>query len=114
MKTLLQITVSNDGSAHFHSDYASVEDAMSLQISMRRQADPYIGPNPDVAEDLILWRRAKARELGVPAYFILHQKVLYDIADHLPVTEEQLRLIPGIGEKMLEKYGKEILEITSL
>lgn len=44
----------------------------------------------------------------------LHQKVLYDIADHLPVTEEQLRLIPGIGEKMLEKYGKEILEITTL
>ncbi len=114
MNTLLQITVDDDGRAHFFSDYVCVEDQISLQISLRRHTEPYAGPNPDVAEDLILWRRAKAREQGVPPYFILHQRVLYDIADRLPVTEEELMEIPGIGPKMCDKYGREILEITSL
>ena len=75
---------------------------------------PHHGPHPDVAEDLVLWRRAKARELNVPPYFILHQKVLHAIADLKPSTREELTMVPGFGEKMFDKYGKDILEITTL
>lgn len=114
MNTLLQITVDDDGRTQLYSDYASLEDALSLQITIRQKAEVYHGPHPDLAEDLILWRRAKARELNVPAYFILHQKVLYAIADLQPLTREDLLLVPGIGERMCEKYGDELLAITNL
>lgn len=114
MNTLLQITIGDDGKAQFFSDYASLEDELSVQISVRQKAEPYHGPHPDVAEDLILWRRAKARELNVPPYFILHQKVLHAIADLKPSTREELTMVPGFGEKMFDKYGKDILEITTL
>ncbi len=114
MNTLLQITIGDDGKARFYSDYASLEDEPAVQISVRQKAEPYRGPHPDVAEDLVLWRRAKARELKVPPYLILHQKVLYAIADLKPATKEELTLIPGFGEIMFDKYGKDILEITTL
>ena len=114
MNTLLQITVDDDGRTQLYSDYASLEDALSLQITIRQKAEAYHGPHPDLVEDLILWRRAKARELNVPAYFILHQKVLYAIADLQPLTREDLLLVPGIGERMCEKYGDELLAITNL
>lgn len=114
MNTLLQITIGDDGKAQFFSDYASLEDEVAVQISVRQKAEPYRGPHPDVAEDLVLWRRAKARELNVPAYFILHQKVLYAIADLKPATKEELVMVPGFGEIMFNKYGKDILEITTL
>lgn len=114
MNTLLQITIGDDGKAQFFSDYASLEDELSVQISVRQKAEPYHGPHPDVAEDLVLWRRAKAREMNVPPYFILHQKVLYAIADLKPSTQEELTTVPGFGEKMFDKYGKDILEITTL
>ena len=81
---------------------------------VRQKAEPYHGPHPDVAEDLVLWRRAKARELNVPPYFILHQKVLHAIADLKPSTREELTMVPGFGDKMFDKYGKDILEITTL
>ena len=32
--------------------------------------------HPELVEALIAWRREKARELGVPAFHILHQKSL--------------------------------------
>ena len=114
MNTLLHITIGDDGKAQFFSDYASLEDEVAVQISVRQKAEPYRGPHPDVAEDLVLWRRAKARELNVPAYFILHQKVLYAIADLKPVTKDELTMVPGFGEIMFNKYGKDILEITTL
>lgn len=114
MNTLLHITIGDDGKAQFFSDYASLEDEVAIQISVRQKTEPYRGPHPDVAEDLVLWRRAKARELNVPAYFILHQKVLYAIADLKPATKEELVMVPGFGEIMFNKYGKDILEITTL
>ena len=114
MNTLLKITIGDDGKAQFFSDYASLEDELSVQIFVRQKAEPYQGPHPDVAEDLVLWRRAKARELNVPAYFILHQKVLYAIADLKPSTREELTMVPGFGEKMFDRYGQDILEITTL
>ncbi len=114
MNTLLHITIGDDGKAQFFSDYASLEDEVAIQISVRQKTEPYRGPHPDVAEDLVLWRRAKARELNVPAYFILHQKVLYAIADLKPATKEELVMVPGFGEVMFNKYGKDILEITTL
>jgi hypothetical protein len=31
-----------------------------------------------------------------------------------PSTSEELKTVPGFGEKMFDKFGKDILEITTL
>ena len=69
--------------------------------------------HPELTQELVLWRRAKAKEQNVPAYFILHQRVLFSIADNAPRTEEELLSIPGFGPKLMSRWGEDILSIVA-
>ena len=69
--------------------------------------------HPELVEALIKWRREKARELGVPAYVILHQKALLGIADAKPDSRAQMLAVPGFGPELWKKYGMEILKVLS-
>ncbi|MBR1575986.1 MAG: AAA family ATPase [Bacteroidales bacterium] len=69
--------------------------------------------HPELVEALITWRREKARELGVPAYVILHQKALLGIADAKPDSRAQLLDVPGFGPELWKKFGMEILNLLS-
>ncbi len=57
------------------------------------------------------WRRTKANSLNIPAFVILHDKSLRQIASIIPDSNSKLLTVEGIGNAKLEKYGKEILEI---
>jgi ATP-dependent DNA helicase RecQ len=64
-------------------------------------------------ERLRLWRASTAQARNVPAYVIFHDATLRDIAIARPTTLDDLRQITGIGERKLEAYGQEILEIVA-
>ena len=83
-----------------------------LYPGLRHGPIPYDGPNPELAKELIAWRRARSQELGVSAYIVLSQRTLYAIADAAPQNEDELMNIPGFGEKKMELYGMDILRIT--
>lgn len=57
------------------------------------------------------WRKMKYEELHLPAFMIMHQKVLVQIAEEKPASREELMQINGFGKKQWDKYGEEILEI---
>ena len=59
------------------------------------------------------WRTERYKADNVPAYTILHQSTLLEIATLVPKTREELLNIKGFGRAKLEKYGDEILAITS-
>jgi ATP-dependent DNA helicase RecQ len=58
------------------------------------------------------WRRATANEKGLPAYVILHDSTLREIAARKPATLEELGEITGMGAKKLEAYGKDVLAVV--
>ena len=64
-------------------------------------------------EALRTWRLDKAREQGVPAYVILHDRTLRLIATIRPEDEDSLAGISGLGAAKLEHYGEELLEIVA-
>ena len=64
-------------------------------------------------EQLRVWRFETARVRNVPAYVILHDATLRDIALAHPKTLETLAAIPGIGDRKLQAYGQAILDIVS-
>ena len=64
-------------------------------------------------EQLKEWRRGQARTQGVPAYVILHDSTLAEIARRRPRALDGLGEIPGLGTKKLERYGDEVLEVVS-
>jgi ATP-dependent DNA helicase RecQ len=59
------------------------------------------------------WRSDVARKHGVPAYVVLHDATIDGIAASRPRTSEQLRGIPGIGDKKLERYGHELIALVN-
>jgi ATP-dependent DNA helicase RecQ len=64
-------------------------------------------------EALRSWRLDKAREQGVPAYVILHDRTLRLIATIRPEDEESLAGVSGLGAAKLEHYGEELLDIVA-
>jgi len=67
----------------------------------------------EVIERLKEWRRELARKQGVPAYVILHDKTIIELAQQLPSGKEDLEEITGLGPMKIVKYGEEILKIVS-
>jgi DNA topoisomerase III len=57
------------------------------------------------------WRRALATKRGMPAFRIMSDRVLLAIAEKEPKTAAQLLAIPGVGIKLVEKYGSQIYRI---
>lgn len=82
--------------------------------------------NKTTTEDLILserekeiiayfkqWRLDKSREVNLPAYTILTNKTIYEIAKKNPSTIEELDNITGIGEHKRNKYGEDIIALLN-
>ena len=69
--------------------------------------------NEELRAELQAWRTERFKADNVPAYTIMHQSTLLDIATYVPKTREALLAINGFGKAKYEKYGEAILEITS-
>ena len=73
-----------------------------------------VGPENDaVFKALRSWRADVAREHGVPAYTIFHDKTLHEISRVLPRSVGSLHAISGVGVTKLERYGSALLEIVN-
>jgi ATP-dependent DNA helicase RecQ len=59
------------------------------------------------------WRADKAREQGVPAYVILHDRTLHELATLRPHSLTALLDVPGIGLAKAERYGEALLELLA-
>ncbi|MBW3613367.1 MAG: HRDC domain-containing protein, partial [Chloroflexi bacterium] len=63
-------------------------------------------------EQLIEWRRGRARTDGVPAYVVADNKTLAAIAVRRPSDASGLLAISGIGQRKVASYGDEILDVV--
>jgi len=64
-------------------------------------------------EALRQWRGCEAKTQGVPAYVILHDKTLRELAQNRPQSRSQLMAISGIGQAKVERYGEAILQLIA-
>jgi superfamily II DNA helicase RecQ len=66
-----------------------------------------------IEKALRAWRLEEARRRGIPAFRILTDRVLRDIAITHPATSDELLAISGIGMSTVEKYGSSIRRIVN-
>jgi ATP-dependent DNA helicase RecQ len=59
------------------------------------------------------WRLEEARRQGVPAYVILHDTTLAEIARRQPRQMGELADIAGIGKTRLDRYGTALMEVVA-
>ncbi len=57
------------------------------------------------------WRKNLSLELEVPAYVLMHDRTLIDLAQRLPSSLQELEEVHGFGPTKIMKYGEEILDI---
>jgi ATP-dependent DNA helicase RecQ len=79
------------------------------RTSRRARAAPAGGSlssaDGELLDRLKAWRLGEARTQAVPAFVILHDKTLTEIARSRPGNLDALGEIAGIGAKKLERYG---------
>lgn len=68
--------------------------------------------HPGLYRTLKDWRRRKAKEEGIAPFQVMHRKTLIQIAVHLPGTPEELKQIRGIGERLAQRYGDELVDMV--
>ncbi|CAH2797703.1 MAG: ATP-dependent DNA helicase RecQ [uncultured Paraburkholderia sp.] len=95
-----------------------VKSTRTRQASGRtsERADPTIGMGPRERarwERLRAWRTETAKSDGVPAYVIFHDATLAEIARNGPDSIEDLRGIPGMGARKLDRFGDELLDVVA-
>ena len=70
-------------------------------------------PGRELDEDLYLalreLRYGLATDAGIPPYMVFSDKALKGLAERLPATDEEMLEVPGVGQKLLERFGVEFL-----
>lgn len=69
--------------------------------------------HPELLRELRHWRTQQAQADNLPAYQVLHQKTLIQIAIHLPDSLAAMLAIRGIGKRLAEKYGEAIVALVA-
>jgi ATP-dependent DNA helicase RecQ len=59
------------------------------------------------------WRAEQARERGVPAYVIFHDRTLAEIARRRPAGPADLLRVPGVGDAKLAMWGDAVLRVVA-
>ncbi len=72
-----------------------------------RETGPY---DEALFEHLRELRKRLADEQGVPPYIVFGDATLIQMAARLPLDDEALLAISGVGQAKLEKYGREFLD----
>jgi len=68
--------------------------------------------DPLLLEELRQWRRETAQAAGCPAYRVLTNAALAQVAALKPRSRNQLLAIKGIGKATVRSYGAELLKLT--
>lgn len=103
---------------HAPSSYRQKSNARSgtSPLSNRQKTKDFLSSAaPDVIEifeRLRQWRLAVSQELGRPAYTIVTDVSLRDIAQVKPKNLKQLGMIRGIGQAKIRDFGRDILALV--
>ena len=92
---------------NFDDGAIGVVSVRDLRASLDSAADEAL------LERLTAWRRERARADGVPAYVVADNKTLAAIAAQRPSDEAGLMGVPGIGQRKVATYGRDILELIA-
>jgi superfamily II DNA helicase RecQ len=72
---------------------------------------PTTGPSASLVAALRAWRLQQAKQLRVPAFRVLTNRALVAIAEARPGTTASLRAVTGVGPKLLQTYGAQIVAL---
>jgi ATP-dependent DNA helicase RecQ len=83
----------------------------ATQPEIRKRSRSTTGSaDPKLSAYLREWRRAKAKELGLPAFVVMYETTLEEVCRRRPTTLAEIRNVPGFGEHKTALYGPGLVE----
>ena len=114
-KNSLYLTYSGNKSTYFISNsMKKMIEEKEVKVQPKEKAEISIDQSKDMITRLKDWRRKLSKEHNVPAYIIMHDRTLIDIAQKIPCESAELEEIYGLGPEKIMKYGEEILKIVNI
>lgn len=98
---------------HMFTGIAEEDIVREMERDDTRLTGEHMTVNMDLERRLKEWRHEHYKALNLPSYMVIQNKTLKEIAVRIPHSREELMAIKGFGSASWEKYGKEILAITS-
>jgi uncharacterized protein YpbB len=95
---------------------AALQSQQTATKKLAKKTDTYSESDilhPELFKTLKEWRTEKAKTEGIAPFMVLHQKTLIQLVVHLPETIDQFEKIKGIGKKLSERYGTELVAIIA-
>ncbi len=68
--------------------------------------------NPVLLQQLIAWRKKRSEAEGKAAFQICHTRTLMFISNYLPVSYDELLMLPTIGPAIVKRIGDDVLDIV--
>lgn len=88
-------------------EYTPPEPRTFWQLKQIRSVDE---ENLNVLETIWDWRERLSQRTERPPFKVLGENTLVALAQHRPRTVEELRKIPGLSARQVERFGRELLE----
>jgi DNA helicase-2/ATP-dependent DNA helicase PcrA len=108
-KRRLYVTWSIKKPSRFVAELKPPHDTSTKEPGQKRDRSD----DGDLLTELKKWRLERARTDEVPAYVVLHDSTLEEIAERRPHDEQDLIAISGMGPTKCERYGPELLKICA-
>jgi ATP-dependent DNA helicase RecQ len=97
----------------FKGERVTLPNARYGALRLPEPAADFPQPRPGLFDQLRALRRRLANERGVPPYVVFHDATLRQMAAALPTSREQLRRIPGVGERKLLDFADAFLAVIA-
>ncbi len=98
--------LSGDGAFTYRQDAAVSRSSAKTQARSDGPAErPLTGGEAVLLDALKVLRLELARERGVPAYVVFHDRALIDMARRRPRTEAEFAGVSGVGEAKLKQFA---------
>ena len=88
-------------------EYTPPEPRTFWQLKQIRSVDE---ENLNVLETIWDWRERLSQRTERPPFKVLGENTLVALAQHRPRSVEELRKIPGLSARQVERFGRELLE----
>lgn len=118
-RNLLTVDVQGHGSLLLHENCRGVlkgEETLHLrkqllQTKTKSSKSRVQVANSQLWEALRAARKALSEELDVPPFVIFHDATLMDMMERMPLNQEQLSSVSGVGATKLKNYGEVFLKV---
>jgi DNA topoisomerase-3 len=74
---------------------------------------PSAGPSADLVAALRAWRLLESKKKRVPAFRVMTNRALVSIAAARPTSSAALEALKGVGPKLLQSYGTQLVALCT-